>query len=100
MARTSLTSLDSLRNWFDLQGQTVILEELKKIKSPSELTDYINLLANSGGSAVMFAAAGGHVDAAKQLMELGANINDIARERPGYREKLEKMIAEGQVQED
>jgi ankyrin repeat protein len=84
----------------NLDSQTFVLEELKKTKSPSELTDYINLFAHSGGSAVMFAAAGGHVECAKQLMELGADINAVARNKPGYLEKLKKMIEEGQVQED
>lgn len=66
------------------KAQMFILEELKKIKSGAELTDYINLFAHSGGSAVMFAAAGGHVECAKQLMELGAEINAIARNKDGY----------------
>lgn len=83
-----------------IESQTLVLEELKKIKSPNELTDYINLFAHSGGSAVMFAAAGGHVECAKQLIELGADINAVARNKPGYLEKLKKMIEEGQVQED
>lgn len=82
------------------KAQKFILEELKKIKSGAELTDYINLFAHSGGSAVMFAAAGGHVECAKQLMALGAEINAIARNKDGYLEKLQKMIEEGQVQEE
>ena len=82
------------------EAQKFILDELKKIKSAAELTDYINLFAHSGGSAVMFAAAGGHVKCAKQLMDLGAEINAIARNKDGYLEKLQKMIEEGQVQEE
>jgi ankyrin repeat protein len=81
-------------------SQTFLLEKLKKSRSALELTDYINLFAHSGGSAVMFAAAGGHVDCAKQLMEHGAHINAVARHKPGYLEKLKKMIEEGQVQEE
>jgi ankyrin repeat protein len=84
----------------NIESQTFVLDELKKTKSGKELTDYINLFAHSGGSAVMFAAAGGHVECAKQLMELGANINDVARNADGYLEKLQKMIEEGTVQED
>lgn len=84
----------------NLDSQTFVLEELKKTKSETELKDYINLLAHSGGSAVMFAAAGGHVECAKQLMEHGADINAVARNKDGYVEKLRKMIEEGQVQED
>jgi len=82
------------------KAQKFILDELQKIKSEADLTSYINLFAHSGGSAVMFAAAGGHVECAKQLMDLGADINAIARNRDGYLEKLQKMIEEGQVQEE
>jgi ankyrin repeat protein len=83
-----------------IEAQTLVLDELKKKKSPEELNEHINMLSFSGGSSVMFAAAGGHVECAKQLMELGADIKDIARSREGYVEKLQKMIEEGQVQED
>ena len=83
-----------------VDGQTLILDGLKKKKSGDELKKHINMLSYSGGSSVMFAAAGGHVDAAKQLMELGADIKAIARSQPGYAEKLAKMIEEGQVQEE
>ncbi|OEU12291.1 ankyrin, partial [Fragilariopsis cylindrus CCMP1102] len=48
----------------------------------------------------MFAAAGGHLECAKQLIELGAEINAIARNKDGYLEKLQKMVEEGQVQEE
>lgn len=82
------------------KAQEYVLDQLKNTKSESELKDYINLLANSGGSAVMFAAAGGHLECAKQLIELGADINDIARNADGYVEKLQKMIESGQVQEE
>ena len=43
----------------DVDGQTVIIEALKKLKTPEELTEHINELSYSGGSSVMFAAAGG-----------------------------------------
>ncbi len=82
------------------KAQKFVLDELKKVKSGAELTDYINQFAHSGGSAVMFAAAGGHVECAKQLMDLGADINAVARNKDGYLEKLQKMIEEGQVQEE
>lgn len=82
------------------KAQMFILDQLKKIKSEAELKDYINLFAHSGGSAVMFAAAGGHLECAKQLIELGAEINAIARNKDGYLEKLQKMVEEGQVQEE
>lgn len=83
-----------------LEAQSLVIDELKKVKSSQELTDHINMLSYSGGSSVMFAAAGGHVECAKQLMALGANIKDIARSSHGYVEKLAKMIEEGQVQDE
>jgi ankyrin repeat protein len=83
-----------------IDAQTLVLDSLKTKKSTEELVTHINLLSFSGGSSVMFAAAGGHVECAKQLMELGADIKDIARSQPGYMEKLQKMIEEGQVQEE
>jgi ankyrin repeat protein len=83
-----------------VDAQTVVLDALKKKMSPEKLKEHLNMLSFSGGSAVMFAAAGGHVESAKQLMELGADIKAIARAKEGYAEKLAKMIAEGQVTED
>mmetsp|Transcript_11346 Transcript_11346/g.24042 ORF Transcript_11346/g.24042 Transcript_11346/m.24042 type:complete len:587 (+) Transcript_11346:67-1827(+) len=82
------------------KAQQFILDEFKKTKSEAELTGYIDLFAHSGGSAVMFAAAGGHVECAKQLIALGTDINAVARHKDGYLEKLQKMIEEGQVQEE
>jgi ankyrin repeat protein len=82
------------------EGQTVVLDALKKKMSDSELKDYINLFSKSGGSTVMFAAAGGHLENTKQLIELGADVHAIARATPDYLEKLEKMIADGTVPGD
>lgn len=84
----------------NIKSQTFILDQLKKTKSGSDLIEYVDRFAHSGGSAFMFAAAGGHVECAKQLMQLGCAINDIARHKEGYPEKLKKMIEEGQVKED
>jgi serine/threonine-protein phosphatase 6 regulatory ankyrin repeat subunit B len=92
-----VTPLMAIAAQGNVEAQTLIIEALQKIKSPEELTADINLLSYSGGSSVMFAAAGGHVECAKELMKLGANINDIARSREGYVEKLQKMIEEGTV---
>lgn len=83
-----------------IEGQTAILEALKKVKSEAELKEHINMLSYSGGSSVMFAAAGGHLECSKQLIELGADVNAIARATPDYLEKLKKMVEEGQVTED
>jgi ankyrin repeat protein len=81
-------------------AQDFIIEALKKILSTEELTAHINLLSFSGGSSVMFAAAGGHVEGTKQLLELGAEINAISWSKPGYSERLQKMIEEGLVQDE
>ncbi|CAB9523462.1 ankyrin 3, node of Ranvier (ankyrin G) [Seminavis robusta] len=83
-----------------LDGQTAILESLKKVKSDDELKEHINMFSYSGGSSVMFAAAGGHYNCTKQLIELGADVNAIARATPDYLEKLAKMVEEGQVTDD
>eukprot|EP00980_Cylindrotheca_fusiformis_P028070 scaffold22577_cov122-Cylindrotheca_fusiformis.AAC.49 len=95
-----VTPLMAIASQGNIEAQTVVLDELRKIKSPDELTDHINMLSHSGGSSVMFAAAGGHVECARQLMEFGADVVAIARAQPGYEEKLAKMIEEGQVQEE
>eukprot|EP00548_Thalassiothrix_antarctica_P012360 CAMPEP_0194161710 /NCGR_PEP_ID=MMETSP0152-20130528/79083_1 /TAXON_ID=1049557 /ORGANISM="Thalassiothrix antarctica, Strain L6-D1" /LENGTH=896 /DNA_ID=CAMNT_0038871525 /DNA_START=985 /DNA_END=3675 /DNA_ORIENTATION=- len=79
------------------KGQNLILDRLQKDLSEQELKDNINLASYSGGTSVMFAAAGGHANSTKQLLELGANVNDIARATPEYLVKLEKMIADGTV---
>jgi hypothetical protein len=62
--------------------------------SEEELKNHINMYSYSGGSSVMFAAAGGHVPCTTQLMELGADIKAIARATPEYLEKLVKMLEE------
>lgn len=82
------------------ESQTLILEKLKSKLSPEQLVEHVNLFSHSGGSAVMFAAAGGYAACAKELMEVGADIKAIARATEGYAEKLERMIAEGQVVEN
>jgi ankyrin repeat protein len=95
-----VTPLMAIAAQGNLEAQSFIIDSLKKIKSDQEMIHHINMLSDSGGSSVMFAAAGGHVDCANQLMGLGANIKEIAISKPGYVEKLAKMIEEGQVQEE
>lgn len=82
------------------KGQGFILEKLKKDLSADELKTQINAASYSGGTSVMFAAAGGHLECTQQLIDLGADINAIARATPEYLEKLEGMIADGQVDKD
>lgn len=45
----------------------------------------------------MFAAAGGHANCTKQLMDLDSNVHAVAIAKPGYREKLKKMVEDGIV---
>lgn len=95
-----VTPLMAIASQGNAEGQSIILEALRKTKSSQDLVDHINLLSHSGGSSVMFAAAGGHVACAKELIKSGADVVAIARAQPGYEEKLAKMIEEGQVQEE
>eukprot|EP00934_Nitzschia_sp_Nitz4_P000144 Nitzschia sp. Nitz4//scaffold23_size168460//114408//117133//NITZ4_002234-RA/size168460-snap-gene-0.165-mRNA-1//-1//CDS//3329543680//144//frame0 len=83
-----------------VETQTFLLEQLKAKMSADQLTTHVNLFSNSGGSAVMFAAAGGHVECAKALLDLGADIKAVAQAKPGYAEKLQQMIETGQVVEE
>ena len=83
-----------------IEGQTAIIEALQKVKSEAEMKEHINMFSYSGGSSVMFAAAGGHLNCTKQLIGLGADVNAIARATPDYLEKLKKMVEEGTVTED
>ena len=78
-----------------LEGQTLIVETLKQKMSDSEFKEHLNRLSLSGGSPVMFAAAGGHTDCTRALIDLGADINAIAQATPEYLKKLEQMIADG-----
>jgi ankyrin repeat protein len=81
------------------ETQTLLVDQLKAALSPEDLLEAINAFSDSGGSAVMFSAAGGHWNCTKQLMDLGADVKAIARAKPGYPEKLAKMVEEGIVQE-
>jgi cytochrome c len=70
---------------------------LKKIMSGEELVTHINLPSHSGGTAVMFAAAGGHPKCTKLMIDKGADVDAIAVAMPEYLKKLMKMIKEGTV---
>lgn len=95
-----VTPLMAVASQGHLESQTLILDKLKESMSDAELKEHINLFSYSGGSAVMFAAAGGHYNCTKQLMALGADINAIAKATPDYMEKLTKMIEEGKTNEE
>lgn len=55
----------------------------------------VNKVAKSGGTAVMFAAGGGHNETTKFLIEKGADVNVVVRATPDYIEQVAKAIAEG-----
>jgi len=92
-----VTPLMAIASFGSVEGQLLILDALKAKMSDQQLKDHINLHSKSGGSTIMFAAAGGHLECTKQLLELGADPHAIARATPDYLEKLEQMIAEGTV---
>jgi ankyrin repeat protein len=94
---TVLMALASIGN---IEGTDIIVKALKTKMSDEELKVHINRFSDSGGSAVMFAAAGGFVENAKQFMALGADVHAVAHQKEGYAEKLQKMIEAGQVVEE
>jgi hypothetical protein len=65
--------------------------------SGEELVGHINLPSHSSGSAVMFAAVGGHPKCTKLMIDEGADVDAIAVATPEYLEKLAKMIKEGTI---
>ena len=77
-----------------LEGLKMVVEGLKK---KGTFDSHLDRLSYSGGSPVMFAAAGGHTECVKELISLGSNINAIAKATPEYAERLKKMIEEGTV---
>mmetsp|Transcript_12279 Transcript_12279/g.17873 ORF Transcript_12279/g.17873 Transcript_12279/m.17873 type:complete len:905 (+) Transcript_12279:111-2825(+) len=83
----------------NITGVNVIINALKKDMDAAALTEHINMFSYSGGSAVMFAAAGGHSESTKALIDLGADINSIAQATPEYLDKLAAMIEEGTVED-
>eukprot|EP00578_Thalassiosira_sp_NH16_P016295 CAMPEP_0181127708 /NCGR_PEP_ID=MMETSP1071-20121207/28344_1 /TAXON_ID=35127 /ORGANISM="Thalassiosira sp., Strain NH16" /LENGTH=944 /DNA_ID=CAMNT_0023213469 /DNA_START=147 /DNA_END=2981 /DNA_ORIENTATION=+ len=92
-----VTPLHAVTSKGDYDGTVALLESLRKIMSKDELVAHINLPSHSGGTAVMFAAAGGHPKCTKLMIDEGADVNAIATATPDYLEKLAKMIEEGTV---
>ena len=92
-----VTPLHAVTSKGDYDGTVALLDSLKKIMTKEELVEHINLPSHSGGTAVMFAAAGGHPKCTKLMIDEGADVNAIATATPEYLEKLAKMIEEGTV---
>jgi ankyrin repeat protein len=93
-----VTPLMAVASQGNIKGLQLIVEYLKKDLSAEDFKTHINMASYSGGTSLMFAAAGGHAEATKQLIDLGADINAIARATPKYLEKLKKQIEEGTVE--
>lgn len=77
------------------EAQTIILEALKAKMSDEELKKHIDMFSHSGGSAVMFAAAGGHADCVKDLMEYGADIHLVSQATPDYLVMVKQQMEDG-----
>lgn len=55
----------------------------------------MNKIAHSGGTAIMFAAGGGYLEATKLLLAHGADVNVVVQATPEYIEQVAKAISEG-----
>jgi len=55
----------------------------------------VNQVAHSGGTAVMFAAGGGHNETTAFLIESGADVNVVVQATASYIERVARLIAEG-----
>ncbi|KAL7461387.1 hypothetical protein ACHAXS_003047, partial [Conticribra weissflogii] len=92
-----VTPLHAVTSKGDYEGTVALLDALANKLTPEELVAHINLPSHSGGTAVMFAAAGGHPKCTQLMIDRGADVNAIATATPDYLEKLAKMIEEGTV---
>jgi len=92
-----VTPLHAVTSKGDYDGTVALMDSLRKIMTAEELVAHVNLPSHSGGTAVMFAAAGGHPKCTKLMIDEGADVDAIATATPDYLEKLAKMIEEGTV---
>mmetsp|Transcript_37064 Transcript_37064/g.54451 ORF Transcript_37064/g.54451 Transcript_37064/m.54451 type:complete len:947 (-) Transcript_37064:79-2919(-) len=84
----------------NLELVELLLNQLKASgMSDTDITDYVNLPAKSGGTALMFAASAGKTDVAKLLIDYGAEVNAIAQATEEYLENLAEAIESGQLDE-
>lgn len=51
-----------------------------------------NAMANSGGTSLMFAAGAGHVDAARVLLDAGADVNAKLKATPEFLDQVGTMV--------
>jgi len=92
-----VTPLHAVTSKGDYEGTVALLDALAAKLAPEQLVQHVNLPSHSGGTAVMFAAAGGHPKCTKLMIERGADVNAVATATPDYLEKLAKMIEDGTV---
>ena len=95
-----VTPLMAVASQGNLEGQSLIIDALKKFMNDEQLKEHINLASFSGGTSVMFSAAGGHTACTKALIELGANVNEVAQATPDYLDKIAKMLEDGTYQDE
>lgn len=77
----------------------ILATEKKKSKDKDGLARHVNLVANSGGSALMFAAGSGKVECVQSLLDAGAEIHMKVEATPEYLDQLAQKIASGEESE-
>eukprot|EP00568_Trieres_chinensis_P002301 CAMPEP_0183293248 /NCGR_PEP_ID=MMETSP0160_2-20130417/2005_1 /TAXON_ID=2839 ORGANISM="Odontella Sinensis, Strain Grunow 1884" /NCGR_SAMPLE_ID=MMETSP0160_2 /ASSEMBLY_ACC=CAM_ASM_000250 /LENGTH=938 /DNA_ID=CAMNT_0025454335 /DNA_START=100 /DNA_END=2916 /DNA_ORIENTATION=- len=95
-----VTPLMAVASQGNLEGLDAVVAALKSTMSEDELKAHVNLASYSGGTSVMFSAAGGHPSCTEALIALGADVNAVAQATEEYLEKLAKMIEDGTYQEE
>ena len=95
-----VTPLMAVASQSSREAQQAVLTAVKAKYSGDALLKHINLYSNSGGSAVMFAAAAGNAEFAKDLLDLGADLSAVAKATPEYLEKVQKAVEDGTYQGD
>eukprot|EP00522_Entomoneis_paludosa_P016198 CAMPEP_0172440294 /NCGR_PEP_ID=MMETSP1065-20121228/964_1 /TAXON_ID=265537 /ORGANISM="Amphiprora paludosa, Strain CCMP125" /LENGTH=892 /DNA_ID=CAMNT_0013189081 /DNA_START=48 /DNA_END=2726 /DNA_ORIENTATION=- len=80
-----------------LEGQKLVVEALQKAgKWDAEL----DRMSFSGGTPIMFAAAGGHTECVNHFVELGAFVDARSKATPEYLAKMEKAVEAGTTPPD
>jgi len=96
--RDGVTPLMAVASNADRDAQRAVLAKVQEKYQGQELTDYLNLFSFSGGSAVMFAAASGQVEFAKELIALGAITHKVAKAKQEYIDRIQQALEEGTFQ--
>jgi len=75
-----------------LEGQKMVIEALQKA---GKWEGEINRMSFSGGTPIMFAAAGGHTECVNHFVELGAFVDARSKATPEYLAKMESAVEAG-----